>query len=179
MLLEKAKQLATKGEKVNFLIATQDKFTDLKPEMIEQAAKNRAVELKQKFKEEYANQSTDNIAQRLIKTNMELDRARSKTKIEDSSDHFLYMDIKNRLSRGFPNINVQLVYMSEVGQLVRELMLRGEHVLLDEFGTFQPWDYDPKWFTEEHVVKVNLRADFVLFFYHLFSQVCKSCDSQL
>ena len=174
MLLEKAKQLAAEGEKVNFLIATQDKFNDLKPEMLEQWAKNMAVERKQKFKEEYANQSTDQIAQRIIKNNIEHDQARSKTKVEDSSDHFLYMDIKNRLSRDFPKINVQLVYMSEVGQRVRELMLRGEHVLLDEFGTFEFWDYDPKWFTEEHVVKVSLTALSVFFHFFTSGIVCIS-----
>ena len=161
VLLEKAKRLAVDGEKVSFLIATQDKFVDLKPEMIKQFASNKAIESKRKFKDEYAKQSTAEIAQKIIRDYMEYDRARSKTKLKDASEHFLYMDIKRQLCKEFPQISVKLVPMSKVGVRVRELMSDGHHILLDEFGTFRFWDYDPLWFTEEHVVKVSTFSDFI------------------
>ena len=151
-MMEKAKMLAENGERVTFIVASQDYWEDMPLSVIEQSAKQAVIEQKSQFPEEYFNTSTDDLVQDLINVLVDRDQRRSKTKLE-AGDHFLFSDVKRRLS-GFKNISVEFVHLSQVGPRVNQLMLEGSHVLIDEFGTFFLRDFSSKWFTVEHVPEV-------------------------
>ena len=154
VLIEKAKQLAAAGSrKVHFLVASQDRWTDLTEAMIDHKAKDWAIRRKLQRGRESAGKPAREIADSIVKQQLRFDRERNKVKIQDSTEHFLFMDIRRQL-RGEKNIDVEFVYMTEVGQRVAALMKEGCHVILDEFGCYYEWDYDPGWFTADHMSKV-------------------------
>ena len=154
VLIEKAKQLAAdSSRRVHFLVASQDRWTDLTEAMIDHKAKDWAIRRKLQPGREYAGKPAREIADSIVKQQLRFDKERNKVKIHNCTEHFLFMDIRRQL-RGEKNIDVEFVYMSEVGQRVAALMEKGSHVILDEFGCYYEWDYDPSWFTADHVSKV-------------------------
>ena len=148
--------MASKGERVYFLVVSQDQWTAYNPNAPEthQLAMNEAIQLKTKFGQDLVSEPTTVLAGRIKRFNRKIDHRRTKAKIR-GTDHFLY----NQLVREFANLKdvvvVEFEYISQVGVRVKDLLEWNFHVMVDEFGCDREWDFDPNWLRADHVPEVR------------------------
>ena len=56
----------------------------------------------------------------------------------------------------FQKIYVEYIGLSKVGARILELTKENIHVMADEYSCDFPHQYDPEWFTEDHITEVSI-----------------------